>query len=118
MENTSRRMNLNRTTVDFSYLLNYERFKLRVWREFRDNTGHWPVLSICFHYGGLVGMCVCVALFVWIPSKNHWGRGRTAAIGILGLLVYSVMMVVGESIMRKLDWRLYGKSMSEADARR
>jgi hypothetical protein len=98
----------------FFYFINYERFKVRVWREFRDNTGHWPWLSICFHYAGLVGMSVCLAMFFSVSDRNGWGGGRFWAVFVSGCVVYGVLVTVGESLMRKLDWRLHGNSSAKS----
>ena len=84
------------------------RHKYRVWRAFRDHTGHWPVVSIWFHF--LSWMAVAgftLAAFAWEQEHRQLGGwGAAAVIGcILGLLGAREL---GARLARKLDWKIYG----------
>ena len=91
-------------------LVDRERFKLRVWREFHDHTGAWPLLSICFHYAMLIGGVAGTIVFLWLGDNRDFGGVRAVAIGISVAIAYVFLLVKGERWMRKCDWRLFGKA--------
>jgi hypothetical protein len=91
--------------------IDYERFKLRTWRQFREVTGSWPLLSICFHYSALVGAVVGAVVFFWLRDERQWTDGRSFAIGVPVAIVYVVFVVMGDKLARKADWRLFGSSV-------
>lgn len=88
------------------------RHRYRVWKSFRDHTGHWPIFSIWFHFlSWLALFCLAAFAFVWAVEQkwaNSWGVFAVvgcvlALIGIRGL---------GARLMRKLDWKRYGSQTS------
>ena len=98
--------------------IDYERFKLRTWREFRDHTGRWPVLSICFHYATLIGTVVGVIVFLWIRDKQQWDNARSFAIGIPLGIFDLIVVVFGNNLVRRLDWRLFGCATRQSGSQR
>ena len=86
----------------------YFRHKYRVWKAFRDHTGHWPVLSIWFHF--LSWMAVfgfALAGFVWVGERKR-GDGWSVVAVIGCVLALLAARELGARMMRKLDWRRCG----------
>ena len=84
------------------------RHRYRVWRAFRDHTGHWPVFSIWFHF--LSWMAVLGAtsvVFVWIMEQK-WREGWSIAAFVGCFLVLLSVRDFGARLVRKLDWKIYG----------
>ena len=84
------------------------RHKYRVWQAFRDHTGHWPVLSICFHFlSWLTVIALTLYAFVWI-GEHKW-RGSWAMVAtVCWFLLLLGARELGARQMRKLDWKKYG----------
>ena len=84
------------------------RHKYRVWKAFRDHTGHWPVFSMWFYFlSWLTVIGVSIAAFVWVsgrPGGSNWNT--LAAIGIVLLLLGA--RALGARLARRLDWKRYG----------
>jgi hypothetical protein len=74
----------------FGPTIDYERFKLRAWREFRDHTGRWPLFSIVFHYGALAGMIITMRFFFWLKDARDWEDGHAWLIGGKHRLPYTL----------------------------
>jgi hypothetical protein len=98
--------------------IDYERFKLRAWREFRDHTGHWPLFSIFFHYGALAGMMVATGVFFWLKNAHDWEDAHAWLIGLTSAVLYVFVFVVGERTMRKLDWKVFGAQSIDGERNR
>jgi hypothetical protein len=92
--------------------IDYERFKLRTWREFHKRTGHWPLFSIVFHYSAFAGMLVAVIVFLWLKDHCDWVDEHSLLLGGFGLIFFSVFMVAGQKIMWRLDWKVFGTTRS------
>ena len=90
--------------------LEFERFKLRTWRSFREHTSHWPILSICFHYASYAAMVAGLALFFQLATKRGWSGFESSVRFGLGLLFWFVADELGTRAARKMDWKLFGKS--------
>jgi len=84
------------------------RHRYRVWKAFRDHTGHWPVFSIWFHFlSWLAVIGLTISAFVWVGERQRESRWTMfAVIGALLLLVGARKL--GARQMRKLDWKRYG----------
>lgn len=84
------------------------RHKYRVWKAFRDHTGHWPVFSIWFHFlSWLAVLGLTASAFIWAgerKSENKWIM--FAMVGCFLLLLGA--RELGARLMRKLDWKIYG----------
>ncbi len=86
----------------------YIRYKYRVWKAFRDHTGHWPVFSIWFYF--LSWMAVfgfAIAAFVWVEERK-WADSWSIVAVVGCVLVLIGARELGARLMRKLDWRRYG----------
>jgi hypothetical protein len=84
------------------------RHKYRVWKAFRDHTGHWPVFSIWFHFlSWMVVFGFALFAFVWVEER-YWksGWGIAAVVGCVLVLIGA--RTLGARLMRKLDWKWYG----------
>jgi hypothetical protein len=90
--------------------LELERFKLRAWRSFREHTSHWPIFSICFHYGSYAAMVAGLALFFQLATKRGWSGFEFWIRFGLGLVFWVAADEFGARAARKLDWKLFGKS--------
>ena len=84
------------------------RHKYRVWKVFRDHTGHWPVFSIWFHFLSLLAVIgFTVSAFVWAGERQRESRWiMFAVVGVCLLLLGA--RELGARLMRKLDWKRYG----------
>ena len=83
------------------------RHKYRVWKAFRDHTGHWPVFSIWFHFLSWIAVFgFALAVFVWSEGKleSRWSFVAVVAC----VLVVVGLRDLGARLMRKLDWKRYG----------
>jgi hypothetical protein len=87
--------------------LELERFKFRVWRDFREHTGRWPVLSISFHCGLWAALVAGLVCFSNISTKHNWSGLKFWGAFALGVAVWIVVGEIGAAAMRKLDWRLF-----------
>ena len=86
----------------------YIRHKYRVWRAFRDHTGHWPLFSIWFHFLSWIAVLgLSLAVFVWVEESTQ-KRGWS----IVGVIVFVLVLLVardwGARLMRRLDWKRWG----------
>jgi hypothetical protein len=91
------------STIDF------ERFKWRTWRRFRDSTGHWPVVTISFHYLALIALLLAIVYFFLLKDQRDWSAGYSIFVAIIGGLAYGVVLIVGERLTRRLDWKLFAR---------
>jgi hypothetical protein len=86
----------------------YIRYKYRVWKAFRDHTGHWPVFSIWFYF--LSWMAVsgfALAAFVWVEERK-WA-GTWIIVAIVGCVLALIgVREWGARLIRKLDWKRFG----------
>jgi hypothetical protein len=82
--------------------------KYRVWKAFREHTGHWPAFSICFHFLSWIAIFgLVLAAFVWVEErKRQSGWSVVAVIGCV--LVLLGARDLGAQLMRKLDWKRFG----------
>ena len=86
----------------------YIRYKYRVWKAFREHTGHWPVFSIWFYF--LSWMAVfgfVLAAFIWLGQRTR-GNGWGVVVVIACVLVLLGARELGARLMRKLDWKRFG----------
>ena len=86
----------------------YFRHKYRVWKAFRDHTGHWPVLSIWFYF--LSWMAVigfALAAFGWV-RESKWAGTWTIAAVVGCVLALLGARGLGARLIRKLDWKRFG----------
>lgn len=84
------------------------RHKCRVWKAFRDHTGHWPVFSIWFHFlSWLAVLGFTVFAFVWVGERKR--ESSWIMFAVVGcVLVLLGARELGARQMRKLDWKRYG----------
>lgn len=86
----------------------YVRHKYRVWKAFRDHTGHWPVFSICFHFVSWIAVFgFVVAGFAWVEEHKQGGVWSIVALIIFTLVLFAARDL-GAKQMRKLDWKRFG----------
>lgn len=86
----------------------YIRHKYRVWKTFRDHTGHWPAFSIWFYFLSWVAVLgVTSVAFVWIMERK-WREGWSIAAIVGCFLVLLTVRDYGARLMRKLDWKKFG----------
>ena len=84
------------------------RHKYRVWKAFRDHTGHWPVFSIWFHFLSLLAVLgFTVSAFVWVGERKSDSSWTMFAV-VSCVLVLIGARQLGVRLMRKLDWKRYG----------
>lgn len=93
---------------DIRNTFGYIRYKYKVWKTFRDHTGHWPAFSIWFHFlSWLVVVGVALFAFTWVHER-HWGSGWTVIVVIACVLSLVGARNYGARLARKLDWKRYG----------
>lgn len=84
------------------------RHKYRVWKAFRDRTGHWPVFSIWFHFVSWFAVLgFTVSAFVWV------GERKRESSWIMFVVVGCVLALLGARelgarLVRRIDWKRYG----------
>jgi hypothetical protein len=86
------------------------RHKYRVWKAFRDHTGHWPIFSISFHLLSWIAVFgLAVTAFDWAVRERKLESGWSilAASGCVLALIGARGW--GARLMRKVDWKTYGK---------
>jgi hypothetical protein len=83
------------------------RHQYRVWKAFRDHTGHWPLFSICFYLLSWMAVFGLTAIaFVWTEARNWTGAWTTVV--VIGCVLVSVgLRELGARLMRKLDWERF-----------
>ena len=84
------------------------RHRYRVWKAFRDHTGHWPVFSIWFHFlSWLAVVGFSVSAFIWVGERK-W-ESNWIMFAVVGcILVVLGARELGARLVRKLDWKRYG----------
>ena len=92
----------------FGPTIDYEKFKLRTWREFRKHNGRWPLFSIVFHYLAIAGMIVAMFTFFWMRDHRDWNYLPSFLVGGVEAVCFVVFYVVGQKMMWKLDSRFFG----------
>jgi hypothetical protein len=95
--------------------LELERHKFRVWRDFRDHTGRWPVLSISFHFVKWVALSAGIVFFSHISMKHGWSGLKFWGVFALGVVLWITVSQFGAVAMRKLDWRLFARHQLQPD---
>ena len=84
------------------------RHRGRVWKSFRNHTGHWPIFSIWFHFLSWLAVVGCtVSAFVW-EKQLQWRSGWTTVGVVIFVLVLLGAREMGARLMRKMDWKRYG----------
>jgi len=85
------------------------RHRYRVWKAFRDHTGHWPIFSIWFHFlSWLVVIGCTLSAFAWVGDRR-W-ESRWTLLAVIGVfLVLLGAREFGARLIRKLDWKKYGE---------
>ncbi len=85
------------------------RHRYRVWKAFRDHTGHWPIFSIWFYFlSWLAVIGLTVSAFNWLQKHEH--ESRWIVFEVLGIsLVLLGLQELGGRLVRKLDWKKYGR---------
>jgi hypothetical protein len=84
------------------------RHKYRVWKAFREHTGHWPVFSIWFHFLSLLAVLgFTLSAFVWVGERK-WESSWIMFAVVGCVLVLLGVRELGVRLMRKLDWKRYG----------
>jgi hypothetical protein len=84
------------------------RHRIRVWRAFRDHTGHWPVYSIWFHFLSWLAVLGFAAFaFVWAVKRKPESRWNMFAV-VGCVLALLGAREFGARLARKLDWKRYG----------
>jgi hypothetical protein len=85
------------------------RHKCRVWKAFREHTGHWPVFSIWFHFLSYLAVFgFAVGAFIWVVESRNQKVGWIVVATIVCVLALLGARDVGVRWMRKIDWRRYG----------
>jgi hypothetical protein len=84
------------------------RHRYRVWKAFRDHTGHWPVSSIWFYFLSWMAVFgLAVTAFLWTAARK-W-TGAWATVVVIGcVLVLVGVRELGARLIRKLDWKRFG----------
>jgi hypothetical protein len=88
------------------------RHRYRVWKAFRDHTGHWPVFSIWFYFlswSALFGFTA--SAFPWVMGRK-WGSSWSMFSVVVCFLALLGARELGARLMRKLDWKRYGTQPS------
>ncbi len=86
----------------------YVRHRYRVWKAFRDQTGHWPVSSIWFYFLSWIAVVgLALAAFVWIEERK-WGRTWTIVAVVACVMVLTGARDLGARQIRKMDWKRFG----------
>src|SRR5579871_8469 len=81
------------------------RHRYRVWKIFRDHTGHWPVFSIWFHFlSWLLVLAFSLSVFVWVEEHKWQPLWSVLAISSC-VLVLMAVRELGARLMRKIDWK-------------
>ncbi len=87
----------------------YFRYKYRVWKEFRNHTGNWPVFSIWFYFlSWMVMFGFAGAAFVWVLARKGAGVWTIVAVGGCVLVLLGAQEL-GARLTRKLDWKKFGR---------
>lgn len=85
------------------------RHKYRVWKAFHDHTGHWPFFSIWFHFLSWIAVIGFVlGAFIWLEERKRVG-GWSFIVAIGCVLAVLGARDFGARLMRKLDWKRYGR---------
>jgi hypothetical protein len=61
---------------------------IRKWKEFRRETGTWPLLSIVASSLHTMGYVVGVVFLIWYSEKHRWSNNHFALILLVVLLPY------------------------------
>jgi hypothetical protein len=86
----------------------YIRHKYRVWKIFREHTGHWPIFSICFHFFSWIAVWgFAVAAFAWVEDSKR--QSGWSIVGVIGcVLALLGVRELGARLMRRVDWKRCG----------
>jgi hypothetical protein len=86
----------------------YFRHKYRVWKAFRNHTGHWPVFSIWFYFlSWMAVFAFTVAALIWVEARKWTGTWTIVAVVGCSLVLLGAQEL-GARLIRKLDWKRFG----------
>ena|SRR5947207_14856493 len=85
------------------------RHRYRIWKAFRDHTGHWSIFSIWFYFVSWLAVIGFTAYaFAW--AQKHELESRWILFTVIGVfLVLLGVRELGARLVRKLDWKRYGR---------
>jgi hypothetical protein len=89
--------------------IDYEKFKWRTWKLFRQHRGQWPLFSIVFHYFSLAGMLANAFAFFKVRDQNDWSTSKSWLVGGVLAIAWCGLFVGGQKLMWRLDWRQSGR---------
>ena len=87
----------------------YIRHKYRVWKAFRDHTGHWPVFSIWFYFMSWIAVAGLVVLVIFWVEERKWADTWKFVTIVGCVLVLFGVRELGQRLIRKLDWKRFGE---------
>lgn len=88
------------------------RHRYRVWKAFRDHTGHWPIYSISFYFLSWLAIFAFTAFaFVWLVQRKRDSSCLVFAV-VACVLALLGTRDFGARLVRKLDWKRYGAETS------
>jgi len=85
----------------------HERFKVRTWRDFRAHTGHWPLLSISFHFLLWLSLIAGILIFFRLTERTGWSGLNFWGAFSIGVVLWIVASQLGSAVIRKMDWKLF-----------
>jgi hypothetical protein len=85
----------------------HERFKVRTWLDFRKHTGHWPILSISFHFLLWLSLIAAIPIFFRISERTGWSSLKFWGAFSIGVALWIAVSQLGSAVIRKLDWKLF-----------
>ena len=70
--------------------------RIKDWRQYRHQTGEWPLFSIGTYFLNLAAAIIGLIVIVWYGARQHWSKPKVVVIFLL--------LAFGDGLF--LDWLL------------
>ncbi len=61
---------------------------VRKWKQFRHQTGEWPLLSITFSFFQNILLVLGMIFLIWYSAEHHWSKNRLGLVGLAAVLPF------------------------------
>jgi hypothetical protein len=95
---------LDRSGRQLFFFIDQISFWNGVWKKFRAQRGHWPVVTMTIHYLNYILLVAGAVLFLVYTDRSDWSSRKTWVVGSILLIAYVIAIRWAKSVAWKYDW--------------